>query len=123
MITPRGNNCRGAGTSGDVHVELVGSQATSAQLQLDNDPANFTRKRTDTFRVACRPLGDLQKLRIALVPPAGGAAAAPWHLQRVMVSQLASEGADDGGTLLGEFEYDGWVQPGQVCRLPGCSAQ
>lgn len=104
---------RGAGTAADVFVELVGSQGSTRQMKLDNAPDNFCRGKSDMFNLSSRPLGCLEKLRLALVPQPNDAEVAPWHLQSIHAVHKVSM-SDTSGEHLGSFEYDGWVHPGEV---------
>jgi PLAT/LH2 domain len=103
--------CRGAGTTGKVFVELVGSEASTKQLALDNSWDNFTRGSVDKFLLQCRPLGEVIKLRVALMPAeSGGEKVGMWHLDAVHV--VKKEVSHD--EPLGSFNHQDWVYPGQV---------
>ena len=96
-----------------MHIELVGSLATSGPHKLDNAPDNFTRGKADTFLLATRELGAIGKVRVTLAAAASGTAAPEWHLDAVHV--LRKLCADDAaGEPLGSFYHRDWVQPRQV---------
>lgn len=109
--------CRGAATEGQVFLELVGSEGTTKKLALDNASNNFARSEIDHFVVRCRPLGEIYKARVALIPPPGEAGkVGAWHLHAMHI--LRKEGNVE--EPLCSFFHQDWVQPGQVwwCSLP-----
>lgn len=45
IVTIQTGNLRGAGTDANVYITLYGSEGSSGEKRLDNDPANFERGR------------------------------------------------------------------------------
>jgi lipoxygenase homology domain-containing protein 1 len=100
-----------------VYIELIGSLATSGQHKLDNAPDNFTRGKTDTFNLACRDLGSIEKIRLLVAAPHSAKADSDWHLETVHVSQKEEANASIGKPL-GSFYHRSWVFPRQVSITP-----
>ena len=104
--------CRGAATSGQVFLELIGNEASTKQLCLDNSWDNFARASIDHFTIRCRPLGSLLKVRVVLMPASGiSAKLGAWHLHALHV--LLKEGSIE--EPLASFFHQDWIQAGQAC--------
>jgi hypothetical protein len=80
---------RGAGTDANVWLELVGTGAVSSgRLWLHSNPESFDAGRIDTFRVtSAKPLGDLEEV---VIGHDGKGASPAWHLELVVVTEVAS---------------------------------
>ena len=106
--------CRGAATSGQVFLELIGSEGSTKQLCLDNSWDNFARGSIDHFTVRCRPLGDILKVRVALIPASGSSGkVGAWHLHALHV--LRKEGSIEEPMC--SFFHQDWINTGQACFL------
>lgn len=79
--------CRNAGTDAGVSVDIIGDRGSSGPKQLvDLTKDTFERAQVDDFKIGCRALGQIRKLRIA----ADGRGKA-WHLAQVVITSAAGE--------------------------------
>lgn len=92
-------------------LELVGSEGSTKQLALENSSDNFARGAIDHFTVQCRPLGEMHKVRVTLMPAVGGSAkVGTWHLHGVHVVRKEHTNEEP----LCSFFHQDWVHPGQA---------
>jgi len=80
-------NIKGAGTSAQVSVTLIGNKGDSGKQILENSTTNFTKGAVDVFNVDTADLGDVQKILIGHNNAGPGA---DWFLQNVTVINEAT---------------------------------
>ncbi|KXZ56858.1 hypothetical protein GPECTOR_1g774 [Gonium pectorale] len=91
---------RGAGTDGDVFLQLKGDKGAMGETKLDNAENNFESGREDVFKVLGSDIGKLTEVTVRLVERGFGAA---WHLQQIEVLNKKT-----GERFL--FRYNDWLQ-------------
>ncbi|PNH12713.1 Lipoxygenase y domain-containing protein 1 [Tetrabaena socialis] len=94
------SDVRGAGTDGDVFLQLKGAAGAMGETKLENAANNFERNREDVFTVQGSDIGKLTEVTVRLVERGLGAA---WHLQQVEVLNKKT-----GERAL--FRYNDWLQ-------------
>eukprot|EP01048_Picozoa_sp_COSAG05_P003976 COSAG05_NODE_197_length_14521_cov_113.902995_1_plen_1885_part_00 len=88
-ITTITGNRRGAGTSANVFVEIVGENGLgeTGQLKLEASRSNFDKGSTDEFVVSALSVGTISKIRIGHDATGFGAG---WFLDKVIIKDDAS---------------------------------
>ena len=66
------SDLRGAGTDGDVFLQLTGERGAMGETQLENSSNNFERNREDVFVVKGSDVGKLKDATVRLVRRARG---------------------------------------------------
>ncbi|GLC44364.1 hypothetical protein PLESTF_000049800 [Pleodorina starrii] len=94
------SDVRGAGTDGDVFLQLRGVKGAMGETQLENSANNFERGREDVFKVLGSDIGKLTEVTVRLVERGFGAA---WHLQQIEVLNKKT-----GERAL--FRHNDWLQ-------------
>ncbi|KAG2499991.1 hypothetical protein HYH03_002273 [Edaphochlamys debaryana] len=94
------SDVKGAGTDGDVYLQLKGEKGAMGETKLENSANNFERNREDVFTVLGSDIGKLNEATVRLVESGFGAA---WHLQQIEVLNKKT-----GERAL--FRYNDWLQ-------------
>ncbi|KAG2450199.1 hypothetical protein HYH02_000301 [Chlamydomonas schloesseri] len=94
------SDVRGAGTDGDVFLQLKGEKGAMGETKLENAANNFERNREDVFTIMGSDIGKLTEATVRLVERGFGAA---WHLQQVEVLNKKT-----GERAL--FRYNDWLE-------------
>ncbi|GFR41097.1 hypothetical protein Agub_g1741 [Astrephomene gubernaculifera] len=91
---------RGAGTDGDVFLQIKGEKGAMGETKLENSANNFERNREDVFKVMGSDIGKLTEVTVRLVERGFGAA---WCLEQVEILNKKT-----GERAL--FRYKDWLQ-------------
>lgn len=98
------SDTRGAGTTADVTLELLGERgASTGALRLAGGCDALRRGAVDTFKLRAPAVGVLRSLRVA---HDNRGASPAWYLETVVVTQ--------GSSPPHVFAYHGWLE--KVCR-------
>jgi len=108
VVQVRTGTQRGAGTSANVFMVIIGKDGASGELKLETSRNNFERGRTDEFSVECS-VGEIQRIRIGHDNSGGGPG---WYLDQITIMSSGQK------PLV--FDCDDWLDSssgdGQICR-------
>eukprot|EP00899_Mesostigma_viride_P006814 jgi/Mesvir1/16133/Mv08410-RA.4 len=112
QVTTHTSDMRGAATSANVWVRMLGERGQSPWLALESSPHNFERGRMDAFLIETKDVGSISEIEIGTD---GSGLSPQWHLDFVEVAARDVRASTAGGVAAPSTAYFPcyqWVGPG-----------
>jgi hypothetical protein len=103
-ITIVTGSCRGAATTANIYVQLIGEDgSTSTPQPMDGGPTSFQRSSRDKCKIRCKSVGTLEKIRVS---HDGFGTSPSWLVDSVVI-----ETGDSEQVTIAKFEcvYPCWI--------------